>query len=186
MSAPGRFLVLHGLDGSGIGHWQLWLVRQLRGAGHHVAFPELPEPSNPDPDAWQAAIEAELETGPSPVVICHSLACLIWLRIAARSPNTRADRVLLVAPPWREDVEPVDRALTHDASAADVERAAGATLLVCSDADPYCPPGAVATFAEPLGIESRVIDGAGHINPEAGYGPWPAAEAWALGGGWPP
>jgi predicted alpha/beta hydrolase family esterase len=82
-------------------------------------------------------------------------------------------------------VEPVARALTHDAAPADVQRAAGETLLVCSDNDPYCPPGAVATFAEPLGIEARVIPGAGHVNPDAGYGPWPECEAWALTGRWP-
>jgi predicted alpha/beta hydrolase family esterase len=23
-----------------------------------------------------------------------------------------------------------------------------------------------------------VLDGAGHVNPETGFGPWPAAEAW--------
>jgi predicted alpha/beta hydrolase family esterase len=118
-------------------------------------------------------------------VICHSLACLIWLRIAARSDRQRAERVLLVAPPWREDLGPVQRAQIHDAVAADVERAAGATLLVCSDDDPYCPRGAVVTFGEPLAIDSRVIDGAGHINPEAGYGPWPDCEEWALTGRWP-
>lgn len=180
-----RFIVLHGLDGSGLGHWQVWLVRRLRASGHDVAFPELPNPSDPDPGAWQAAIDAELDSGPEPVVICHSLACLIWLRVAASSDRRRAERVLLVAPPWREDIDPVVRALTHEAAAADVGRAAGASLLVCSDDDPYCPPGAVATFAEPLGIESVVIDGAGHINPDAGYGPWPDCEEWALTGRWP-
>lgn len=180
-----RFVVLHGLDGSGVGHWQVWLVRRLRRAGHEVAFPELPQPSDPDPDAWQAAIEPELDADPGQIVICHSLACLSWLRIAASADRRRADRVLLVAPPWRENMDAVARALTHDATAGDVERAADATLLVCSDADPYCPAGAVPTFAEPLGIESRVIAGAGHINPEAGYGPWPESEEWALTGRWP-
>jgi predicted alpha/beta hydrolase family esterase len=180
-----RFLVLHGLDGSGLGHWQVWLVRRLRGVGHDVVFPELPEPSDPDPEAWEAAIEAELAPGPEPVVVCHSLACLLWLRIAACSEGRRAERVLLVAPPWREDMDPVGRALTHGASTADVERAAGSTLLVCSDDDPYCPPGAIAMFAEPLGIEPVVIEGAGHINSDAGYGPWPDCEEWALTGRWP-
>jgi hypothetical protein len=122
---------------------------------------------------------------PQPVIVCHSLACLIWLRIAASSDRRRAERVLLVAPPCTEDVEPVGRALIHHANAADVERAAEATLLVCSDDDPYCPPGAVAIFAEPLAIESRTIVGAGHINPDAGYGSWPDCEKWALTGRWP-
>jgi predicted alpha/beta hydrolase family esterase len=180
-----RFVVVHGLDGSGLGHWQVWLVRRLRGGGHEVAFPELPDPSDPDPDEWQAVIEAELGVGSQPVVICHSLACLVWLRIAASSDRRRAERVLLVAPPWREDVEPVLRALSHEATADDVEHAAGSTLLVCSDDDPYCPPGAVAAFAAPLEIESVVIGGAGHLNPEAGYGPWPDCEAWALTARWP-
>jgi predicted alpha/beta hydrolase family esterase len=26
-----------------------------------------------------------------------------------------------------------------------------------------------------------VLHGAGHVNPEAGFGPWPAGEAWCYG-----
>ena len=63
----------------------------------------------------------------------------------------------------------------------DVTRAAAETLIVCSDDDPYCPPGAVATYAEPLGIPAHVMPGAGHVNTDAGYGEWPDVEAWALG-----
>jgi uncharacterized protein len=35
---------------------------------------------------------------------------------------------------------------------------------------------------EPLGILGDVLPGAGHLNPETGFGPWPAAEAWCLDG----
>jgi predicted alpha/beta hydrolase family esterase len=38
-------------------------------------------------------------------------------------------------------------------------------------------------YGTPLGIETDLIPGAGHINPEAGYGPWPAVERWCLDGG---
>jgi predicted alpha/beta hydrolase family esterase len=125
---------------------------------------------------------AELDTLEAPVVLCHSLACLAWLRAAARpSPGSLASRLLLVAPPWRDDLEPVARFLDHGARARDVTQAAGETLIVCSDDDPYCPPGALAAYAEPLGIPAHVIPGAGHVNPEAGFGEWPAVEAWALG-----
>ena len=52
---------------------------------------------------------------------------------------------------------------------------------MCSDDDPYCPEGAAALYGEPLGLPVDLLDGAGHVNPDAGFGPWPAAEAWCYG-----
>src|SRR4051812_15416736 len=100
-----RFLVLHGLEGSGPDHWQSWLVGRLRARGEDVAYPDLPDPFDPKPDEWERALQDTL-TGDQ-VVLCHSLACLLWLRTVAETPEPLAERVLLVAPPWREDLEPV-------------------------------------------------------------------------------
>jgi predicted alpha/beta hydrolase family esterase len=36
-------------------------------------------------------------------------------------------------------------------------------------------------YGESLGIPVDALPGAGHINTEAGYGPWPQAEAWCYG-----
>ena len=170
----GGFLILHGLEGSGPGHWQTWLAERLRARGEVVAYPDLPDPFDPEPATWEAALKEVLSA--DQVVLCHSLACLLWLRAAAKGFAT-AERVLLVAPPCREDIEPVARFLGHGAQAADIENA----LIVCSDADEYCPPGAVETYAKPLGIPAHILPGAGHINTDAGYGEWPDVEAWALG-----
>ena len=46
----------------------------------------------------------------------------------------------------------------------------------------YCPEGAVRLYAEPLGIEADTLVGAGHVNTDAGFGPWPALEGWCLRG----
>jgi predicted alpha/beta hydrolase family esterase len=175
------FLILHGLEGSGPAHWQTWLAEQLRARGEQVSYPDLPEPSDPQPDAWREAVEAELGDLDKPVVLCHSLACLLWLRLAADAEEPLAASVLLVAPPRLPDLAPVARFEPDGVAAADVRRAAGETLMVCSDNDPYCPPGAVAAYAEPLEIAAHVISGAGHLNPETGYGEWPAALQWTLG-----
>ena len=51
--------------------------------------------------------------------------------------------------------------------------------LVCSDNDPYCPEGADKLYGP---LPTDILPGAGHINPDAGYGPWPAVEAWAREG----
>jgi predicted alpha/beta hydrolase family esterase len=148
-----------------------------------VSYPDLPEPFDPQPDVWLEVLEQELESLAAPVVLCHSLACLLWLRFAAAARERQAQRVLLVAPPRRDDLPPVARFNPDGVSSADVQRVAGETLIVCSDNDPYCPPGAIGLYAEPLEIPARVLAGAGHINTDAGYGEWPAVEAWALGKG---
>jgi predicted alpha/beta hydrolase family esterase len=63
-----------------------------------------------------------------------------------------------------------------------VRAAADTTRLVCSDDDPYCPArGAAEHWARPLDLEVDELPGAGHLNVEAGYGPWPAMEDWCLG-----
>ena len=60
-------------------------------------------------------------------------------------------------------------------------RSARETRLVCADDDPYCPGGAAAVYGEPLGLPVDLIPGGGHLNTDAGYGPWPGVEAWVRG-----
>ena len=60
--------------------------------------------------------------------------------------------------------------------------AAADTRLVCSDDDPYCPGGAARHSAGRCDLPVDLLPGTGHLNTEAGFGPWPAVEAWAQGG----
>jgi predicted alpha/beta hydrolase family esterase len=179
------FLILHGWQGSGPDHWQTWLAQRLAAAGEDVTYPDLPDPGAPDAEEWAAAIHAELDglTG-EPTVVCHSLACLLWAReartIAQRRP---VRRLLLVAPPC--PVSPIEGVrglyptpLDPDAVAASAQEA----RVVGSDADPYCPAGPERSFARPLRLPIDVLPGAGHINADSGFGPWPAVEAWCLTG----
>jgi predicted alpha/beta hydrolase family esterase len=178
------FLILHGYQGSGPEHWQSWLAERLRRAGATVAYPELPSPDAPTLPAWRAALEHELRAVPGdPVVVCHSLACVLWLHHCAQPvlEGGCAARVLLVAPP---SATGAPRAILPffpvplDAGA--VAGAAGETHLVCATDDPYCPEGAAALYGEPLGLPTHVLPGAAHVNVETGFGPWPEVEAWCL------
>jgi predicted alpha/beta hydrolase family esterase len=118
------------------------------------------------------------------VVVAHSLGCVLWLREAAAvAPSRRVDRVALVAPPCPGAAVPeLAGFYPTGADREAVASAAAATRLVCSDDDPYCPgDGAVRHWAEPLGLRTDLLPGAGHLNVDAGYGPWPEMEAWCLG-----
>src|SRR5688572_33377632 len=90
-----QYLILHGLEGSGPDHWQTWLAGRLRERGERVSYPNLPDPSDPHPADWDRALDEELALLEAPVVLCHSLACLLWLRKAARPGSEGlASRVL--------------------------------------------------------------------------------------------
>lgn len=178
-----RFLILHGWEGSGPGHWQTWLAERLEADGESVRLPALPDPDWPRPEDWERALRdhlAWLAESAERVVLCHSLACLLWLRHAARPVGPAVDRVLLVAPPSPSFEGPPGWAHPPIGARA-IARAAAVTRLVCGDDDPYCTEGAQHAYAEPLGIEADVVPRGGHLNADAGFGPWPEVEAWAYG-----
>jgi predicted alpha/beta hydrolase family esterase len=176
------FLILHGYEGSGPDHWQSRLAERLANAGERVSYPDLPDPFQPSLPAWREALAGELRG--EQTVIAHSLACILWLHHCAApvAQDAQAERVLLVAPPSLAGApEPIRSFFPVPLDAAAVRAAAQHTRLVCSDDDPYCPEGAAALYGDPLGVEVDVLYGAGHINPDAGFGPWPATEAWCYG-----
>jgi predicted alpha/beta hydrolase family esterase len=176
-----RFLILHGWENRRPqGHWQWWLAEQLRSEGEQVLYPQLPEPDSPSLAGWTELLQAELaQLGSGErVVIAHSLGATLWLSAAAAlPPAAQADRVALVSPPS-------PTVLGRYAEVGEFARAALApgrtnTRLVCSDNDPYCPEGATTLLAG-MQLDTDLVPGAGHINPDSGYGPWPSILAWAL------
>ena len=178
------FLILHGWQGSGPEHWQSWLAERLARAGEDVRYPDLPDPDRPKVDAWSEVLHEQLAAMRGErIVLCHSLACLLWAHEAARIADAGpADRGLLVTPPCPVSV--IYGAEWFYPTPLDPEAVAASARelrVVATDNDPYCPAGAAHSFAGPLHAAVDVLPGAGHINVEAGYGPWPAVEAWAYG-----
>jgi predicted alpha/beta hydrolase family esterase len=183
MRAEMAFLILHGLEGNGPKHWQTWLAGRLRERGLDVAYPELPEADRPRLDRWLVALDVELARlpGAETTVLCHSLGSLLWLHHAARRPAQGVARALLVSPPQPDEDDPQSagfRPVPLDRDGVAV--AACETRLVCSTDDPWCPPETSRRMGEATGVPIDWLENAGHVNTDAGYGPWPAVEAWAI------
>ncbi|MEO7017598.1 MAG: alpha/beta hydrolase [Leifsonia sp.] len=175
------FLILHGWDNfRPPGHWQHELAAALRASGERVVYPQLPDAAAPAVDAWKDAVARALteaaEGGAKVTVLCHSLACLLWLGGRPADSGKTVERVLLVAPPSLRFVgdEPAIAAF----AALPLFRPEAETRIVASDADPYCPEGAQAAFGTPFGIPVTTIPGGGHLEQTAGYGRWPSIYEW--------
>jgi uncharacterized protein len=185
--APSSFLIVHGIGNRRPpDHWQFQLAATLAAEGAQVLYPGLPDPDAPSLQAWLKVLRDELARleGDERTVVCHSLACLLWMAAAPDlDAESRPERVLLVSPPAPPQLpEGADDFRFRLGSSAEIRSGARAeTRIAASDADPYNQVGAASLYAEPLGIEFDLIEGGGHITPAEGYGPWPELADWCRG-----
>jgi predicted alpha/beta hydrolase family esterase len=187
MGMTTSFLILHGIENHRPPeHWQFLLAARLVERDNEVRYPTLPDPDRPELERWLSTLRGELATlsGRQRVVVCHSLACLLWFRAAERGIGRPVDRLLLVAPPASERVLEGGASFRLDSFEPEAVRSSvsGEIAIACSDADPYNPAGAQALYGDPLGVAATIVEGAGHITPDSGFGPWPFAAEWCLDG----
>jgi|CXWL01.1.fsa_nt_gi predicted alpha/beta hydrolase family esterase len=176
---PRSALILHGWHGSGPAHWQTWLAGELAHLGWTVQYPHLPDSDHPTLAAWLDAAWAQVQQHRPQTVICHSLACLLWMHLIAQHPDVHCETLLMVAPssPARRLLEVRD---FFPVPEIDLSRHATTRLIVISTNDPYCPLHDAKELETLWNAPIQVLDQAGHINVDAGYGPWPWAKDWLL------
>ena len=184
------FLLVHGFSHHRLPeHWQYQLAYGLRARGERVLYPGLPFEDEPRYEEWREALEWSLRQlgGGERVVVCNSLAGLLWMRYAAEAargeaPGLPVDRLLLVSPPDPAHIPEAASSFRFDGIDGEAVRASSRARirLACSDADPYNPGGGDRQYARAIGADVDLIPGAGHIGPADGYGPWPSVEAWCL------
>jgi uncharacterized protein len=186
-SVARRFLMVHGVQHRRPRqHWLWWLTETLRQRGEQVLYPQFPAPERPSRREWIDLLHAELaQLGDQErVVVCHSLGCALWLTATQTLPaDLRVTRVLLVSPLGAQAFTAANRNEDFELERIDRELVTVASTrpphVVVSATDPYAPANPHAWSAA-LGLDCDVIPAAGHITPEDGYGPWPAALAWCL------
>ena len=175
-------VVIPGWHGSGPEHWQTWLEGELAAAGRETRRPAFPDVDAPDLADWLAALRAALADLPAGGydVVAHSLGAVLWLHhVTGAGDSPVAARVLLVAPPSsRTEIPGAEEFFPPPMDIDTVRHGAEGTVLVGTDDDPYLPEGIADAYGRPLKIATTIVRGGGHLNPESGYGPWPAVLDW--------
>ena len=175
-------LVVPGWQGSGEGHWQTWLEAELAEAGRETRRPEFADLDHPQLAQWLDALHAAADGLPADGydVVAHSLGAVLWLHHAVTPGDMpRPARVALVSPPSPgSEVPELAEFLPPPLDLDAVRAAADGTVLVGGADDPYCPEGIAAAYGLPLKMATTVIPEGGHLDPAAGFGPWPAVRDW--------
>lgn len=162
-----RHLIIPGWANSGPAHWQSCWERTLPGASRV----EMPDWFSQRREDWVAALDAAVRASAEPpILIAHSLGCHAVASWAAKS-TLRIRAALLVAPP------DLDRrscpSFLHEFAPVARSKLRFPSRVVASDSDPYGSLAASIQIAFAWGSEVTVLENAGHINTEAGFGPWP-------------
>ena len=171
MKGPGRTLLLHGWGGSDRPHWQAWLAAELAADYGTVSFPLIQHPHFPHLNRWKKEAIAHLRSFHPETVVCHSLANTLWFHLCHDGEIDPVENLVLVAPPR------LDCRIETIRSFFPVEvppnlYARKATLVVSTD-DPYLNIDEAWALQKRLGVPMKVLENAGHINADSGYGPWP-------------
>lgn len=173
-------LILHGWKGSGPEHWQSWLKKELDKENVKVLYPELPNNEYPDLFLWISEVVKIFNNHKIQTVVCHSLANLFWFHLLTHHPKLFCENLLLVAPPrWSKKINKAS-SFYPPPPVIDIKNNSQEILLVLSDNDPYCPPHDAKKIEKCLNVPTKWLSGVGHINEDAGFGPWPFAKEWVL------
>jgi predicted alpha/beta hydrolase family esterase len=175
-SAP-TILFVPGLRDHVEEHWQTLLERKLPGSR---CVPRM-ERDKLSRDAWVAELDRSLAAIDGPVIlVAHSAGCMItvhWAQAHARPIHG----ALLAAPPDFESPMPAGYPTTEVLRAngwlpTPRARLAFPSIVAASTNDPLGKYERVVELATAWG--SRLVDvgAVGHLNPAAGFGPWPRAE----------
>ncbi len=173
-----KVLLLHGWGGSDFPHWQSWLAGEIARDYGTISFPLLDNPHFPSKNRWMRQVKEILKYFAPDVIICHSLANTLWFHLCLEGEIAPVKRLLLVAPPSLScNLETLK---TFFPLRVPQTLFAEEALLVVSNNDPYMTMDEAKELQNSLGIEMKILESAGHINADSGYGEWPWVKEWVI------
>jgi len=165
-----KVLILHGWGGSDFPHWQSWLAGEIAKDYGTVSFLRFKDVDNVSLKEWREELKEHLKSFEPDIVICHSLANTLWFHMCNDKELRGIEKLYLVAPPSMEcDIEELK---TFYPITIPTDLYAKKAILVTSTNDPYMTQDEAKTLQNELGVEMKVLQNAGHINADSGYGKW--------------
>ncbi|MEA2048744.1 MAG: alpha/beta hydrolase [Campylobacterota bacterium] len=170
MSSQDKVLILHGWDGSDAPHWQAELASEIAKNYGTVSFPLLDNCHFPSKNRWLKQLKEILLTFQPDTVVCHSLANTLWFWLCQEEQVTAIKKLYMVSPPsLNTNVETIKTffpsPLPSTLYAQEIE-------IIVSDNDPYITIEETQSIARHYDAPLSILNNAGHINAESGYGKW--------------
>ncbi len=174
-----RIYIVHRWDGSPTADWYPWLKKELEKKGWAVIVPAMPNPAEPEIDAWVNHLKKVVENPDiQTFFIGHSIGCQTIMRYLATLPSqTQIGGIMFVAG-WLtlrrlETQEEKDLAAAWLNTPIDFQKVREKTKRVVaffSTNDPYVPSKENAElFKKNFGAKIIIEKNKGHYTAREGY-----------------
>jgi len=169
MQKQDKVLILHGWGGSDAPHWQAELAAQIAKEYGTVSFPLLDNCHFPSKNRWVKQVKTVLEEFKPDTVVCHSLANTLWFWLCEEDILT-VKRLFMVSPPSLHTTEATIKTFFPCMIPQDIH--AKEVHMIVSDDDPWVQMQESKELAAHYDIPLTILENAGHINADSGYGKW--------------
>jgi len=171
-----KVLILHGWGGSNFPHWQAQSAMKLIKDNYIVSFPSLPNKDNPTLESWIDYLKNEFDHFKPDIVVCHSLANILWFHFITKYDIQTIDKLMLVAPVSNTcEIKELETffpyPIVDDLKAKEI-------IMVGSSNDPYMTISEIMKLQSKLNVGLKILDNAGHINADSGYGELCCVAQW--------
>jgi len=165
-------LLVPGIHNSGPTHWQsLWEAQHP-----DVTRVQQHDWDHPVCDTWAEVLDQAIrQCAQPPIVVAHSLGCLVVARWAVQYPSPLHAALLVAVPDPAAASFPLQATGFLPVPASLTGRR---LTLVSSTNDPYSSPAYTQDRAAAWGAEHICLGARGHLNAESGLADWP--EGWPL------
>ncbi|HEV7317979.1 MAG TPA: alpha/beta hydrolase [Ensifer sp.] len=163
-------IILPGIGGSGETHWQTHWQRE----NPDMRRFQPADWDRPDLKDWIAALDRAVSAADQPpLLVAHSLACLLVAHWQKASTQPVAGAFLVSVPDPASDAFPAD---ASGFAKVPEDRFRFPSLVVASVNDPFGSIGYQRTRAAQWGSDIVEAGPLGHVNGKSGLGDWPAGQ----------
>lgn len=170
--------IVHGYKAGPMDHWFQWLSQKLADYGCEVKVLALPEPSLPDPIAWQKNIEETLNPlQEEAIIVAHSLGCVASLNYLNTVLTNRLIEGMVLVSGFVSPLPALPELDGFVSPRIDYKRLAKAIpkrVVIGSPQDSIVPFEFTQDLAQKLNAELYPIMDGGHFLAEEGFESFPA------------
>jgi hypothetical protein len=178
MQKEDRVLILHGWGGSDAPHWQAELAAEVAKNYGTVSFPLLDNCHFPTKNRWVKQVKQIIQEFNPTTVVCHSLANTLWFWLCEENAIPTVERLFMVSPPSLKTEEKTIK--TFFPCSMPETLCAKKVQMIVSDNDPWVNIEEAEQLAAHYDIPLMIIENAGHINEDSGYGKWELIEKMVM------